>query len=60
MEIAVKDFHGNLTTMCSLEKTVWNKAKSVSKDHQLKYFSNLNYHGKVTQDDIANIWDVSK
>ena len=48
LELAVADDEGNPLTLCRLDKKVWEKAKQVSKEKQISYFSNLNYKGTVT------------
>ena len=61
LDVAIKDFEGKPVTLCKLDKEVWEKAKKVSKDDQIKHLSNLNACGPISSEEELNVnFDINK
>ena len=61
LELAVSDFDGKPTTLCRLDKAVWEKSKKVTKELQVKFFTEMNYIGPVHDStDLANSIEIER
>ena len=61
LELAVSDIDGKPTTLCRLDKAVWEKSKKVIKELQVKFFTEMNYIGPVHDStDLTNSFEIGR